>query len=115
MTVQANEFDRRITIERFDTAYRDERGNDIGGWREYYKCSAGIVTNGGNAAAAESRIDYNHTVEFKIRYCRAAAKIVPEEYRVLYNGAYWRILSVFDVNAAHTLIKISAVTDDEGV
>lgn len=110
MRSSPSEFNRRITVQHFEST-QDEYANEIGEWVDFYKCSAGVITNGGDAAMEENRPDYNSVVEFKTRYCYKACQIVPETYRIIFEKVTYRILSAVDINAAHQIIKIKAVID----
>lgn len=110
MRSSTSEFNRKITVQHFESR-RDDYGNETGEWVEFHKCSAGVITNGGDAAMEENRPDYNSVVEFKVRYCYKAFQIVPETYRIIFGNVVYRILSAVDVNAAHQIIKIKAVID----
>lgn len=110
MNTQYYEFDRRITIEQAATT-TDSRGNEVHTWSTYHSCAAGVKPFDEYVQTEERRPDYNTVTEFKIRYCAKAAAIVPEKYRVVYNGQYHKILAASDVNGAHEIIKIKAVID----
>lgn len=114
MIAKSTEFNRRITIQKREIS-KDEMLADVEEWADYYECSAGVITGGGKIAVEESRPDTNFEVEFKIRYCYKAVQIDSIDYRVVCNGKIFKILSAFDVNSAHLIIKLQAVEDKSEV
>lgn len=111
MNTQYYEFDRRIVIEKAATV-TDTKGNETHTWTTYYSCAAGVKPFDEYVQTEERRPDYNTVTEFKLRYCAKAAAIVPEIYRIRYNGGVHRILTATDVNGAHEIVKIKAVITD---
>ncbi|MBR1382783.1 MAG: phage head closure protein [Ruminococcus sp.] len=108
MTVDTSELDRRIVIEKCELT-KDRKLNEVQTWAEHYSCYAGIITSENNAEYEEGRTDYNTVRTFKVRYCAKASAVVPELYRIRYNGHLYLVKSSVDVNEAHLLIKIRAV------
>lgn len=112
MKINSNEFDRRITVQK-NQPNNDEYLNVIDNWQDYYNCSAGIITSGGNVSTDDARTDYNTEFEIKVRYCKKAIAIIPKLYRVICQGVIYKIIAVTDVNLAHQIIKIKVVIDNE--
>lgn len=114
MRVSSTEFSRKIIVQK-RTIEKDEMLADVEIWNDYYECYAGVITNGGRVSVEESRPDTNFEIEFKLRYCFKALQIDSIDYRVVCNGRIYKILSAFDVNSAHLIIKLQAVADKSEV
>lgn len=110
MTTHTEEFDRRVVVQKYGLT-KDEELNEVGVWTDVYKCFAGVITSGGNATADQSREDYNTALSVKLRYCKRAAEIVPDTYRVIIAGVPYIVKEALDVNLAHQIVRLRVVRD----
>ena len=95
----------RITIQN-NTVTTDEVGNHIPAWADYYSCAATVSGESGSETEVAGTTAEKTAVDFTVRYCRAVASIVPTEYRVLFNGAVYNILSMDHMNYKRKALKL---------
>ena len=83
----------------------DEIGNHKNGWADFYTCHA---TVGGESSteqvAAGTTVD-NADISFSVRFCNAADAITTTDYRILFRGEIYNILSIDHMNYKHKSIK----------
>ena len=86
----------RITFQRC-TVESDRYRNQIQTWADYFTCSAYANTY---AAYEDGKtVTYeNRSVTFETRYCPELSTVNSTEYRILFNGEQYDILSVDAMN-----------------
>ena len=87
----------KITVEKNEVTV-DKIGNRRNAWIEYYSCFATVGGEGGRETSVAGVIVDDSDISFSIRYCKAASFINNTEYRIMFNGEIYNILSVDHMN-----------------
>lgn len=95
----------KITIEKNEVV-SDEIGNRRNAWKECYSCFATVGGEGGGETAATGLTVDTSDISFSIRYCKAASFINNTEYRVMFNGEIYNILSIDHMNYKKKSLKL---------
>lgn len=99
----------RITLQRNTTAV-DDIGNHLAQWEDYYSCSATVSgESGAESVQAGTTVD-STTIDFTVRYCRASKEVNPTEFRILFNGEIYNILSIDHMNYKRKALKFRCQT-----
>lgn len=96
----------RIFISKNEVV-TDAIGNHENVWKEYYTCYATVSAEAGKEETSAGLVVDNSKVDFTIRWCRKAAEIVPDKFRVEFNGELYNILAVNHMNYRKKCIKLS--------
>lgn len=94
----------RITIQKQGTMV-DEIGNHTNAWTDYFSCYATVSGEGGKEATAAGTTVDDSDISFTVRYCRTVSKINNTEYRVMFDGEIYNILSVDHMNYKKKCLK----------
>ena len=73
----------RITIQKNEVNV-DAIGNHKSTWNDWYHCYATVSNESPDEASQAGMTVDNTKVDFTIRWCRNAAAITPENYRVIF-------------------------------
>ena len=95
----------RITIQKNEVTV-DAIGNHKNTWTHWYHCYATVSNESPDEAAQAGMTVDNTKVEFTIRWCRNAAAITPETYRVIFFGEVYNILGVDHMNFKKKSVKL---------
>lgn len=95
----------RITVEKNEVIV-DEIGNRKNVWTEYYSCFATVSGEGSGEASVAGIIVDDSDISFSIRYCKMASFINNTEYRVMFNGEIYNILSIDNMNYKKKSLKL---------
>ena len=83
----------------------DAIGNHKNEWTEFYSCYATVSgENGKETTAAGITVD-DSDLSFSVRYCLSVSEINNTEYRVLFGGEIYNILSVDHMNYRNKSVK----------
>ena len=94
----------RVVFQK-STVMVDTIGNHKNEWTEFYSCYATVSgENGKETTAAGITVD-DSDLSFSVRYCRTVSKINNTEYRVLFGGEIYNILSVDHMNYRNKSVK----------
>lgn len=85
----------------------DAIGNHKNVWKEYYTCYATVSAEAGKEETSAGLVVDNSKVDFTIRWCRKAAQIEADKFRVEFNGELYNILAVNHMNYRKKCIKLS--------
>jgi len=115
MMINPGEFRHKITIQKVneDTDSTDSAGNHIVSWSDWKKLYAKINSLYGQEYWQAAAQGQENTVVFTLRWSReleilAQTKEITQ-YRIVYNGLPYDIISYDNVNFANRLVKIKAV------
>lgn len=95
----------KITVEKNEVTV-DEIGNRRNAWNEYYSCFATVGGEGGRETSVAGITVDDSDISFSIRYCKAASFINNTEYRIMFNGEIYNILSVDHMNYKKKSLKL---------
>lgn len=83
----------------------DTIGNHKNEWADFYSCHATVSGEGGKEASAAGMIVDDSDISFTVRYCRTVSEINNTEYRVLFDGEVFNILTVDHMNFKRKSVK----------
>lgn len=106
--MNAGDFKHPIVIQKSTTSF-DEIGNQIESWATYHSCRANINGLSGAEYWAAQAQQVENTVTFEVRYCIALKSVVPQTYRILYDGKIYDVKHIDDFQFTHETLKIKAV------
>lgn len=95
----------RITVQKNEVV-TDSIGNHKNVWSDWYSCYATISGETPNEDTDAGMIVDNSKMDFTIRWCRNAAEITADKYRVTYNGSIYNILGIDHMNFKKKSIKL---------
>lgn len=96
----------RIFISKNEVV-ADAIGNHINVWKEYYTCYATVSAEAGKEETSAGLVVDNSKIDFTIRWCKKAAEITSDNYRVEFNGELYNISAVNHMNYRKKCIKLS--------
>lgn len=95
----------KIVIEKNEVMV-DEIGNRRNARAEYYSCFATVGGESGRETSVAGITVDDSDISFSIRYCKKASFINNTEYRVVFEGETYNILSVDHMNYKKKSLKI---------
>ena len=95
----------RITIQKNGVTV-DTFGNHKTAWTDWYSCYATVSNESPSEATQAGMIVDNTKIDFTIRWCRNAAAITSENYRVAFSGELYNILGIDHMNFKKKLVKL---------
>lgn len=95
----------KINIEK-NSVVVDEIGNRRNTWENYYKCFATVSGEGGRESSIAGTMVDDSDISFSLRFCQKTAVINNTEYRVIFGGEIYNILSVDHMNYKKKSIKL---------
>lgn len=95
----------RVTFQK-NTVTVDAIGNHKNEWTDEYSCYATVSGEGGTEIQTAGATVDNADMAFTVRYCRKTAAIITDEYRVLFDGEIYNILSIDHINYKKKSIKL---------
>ena len=95
----------RITVQKNEVVV-DSIGNHKNTWADWYSCYATVSSESPNEDTDAGMIVENSKMDFTIRWCRSAAEITSDKYRVVYNGSTYNILGIDHMNFKKKSIKL---------
>lgn len=102
-----NSLKKRITIQK-NSLKKDENGNHILEWRDYYNCFAYVNNLSGSEYYEAARTNRQNDLYFVIRYSSEVKKIDSEHYRIVFDGEIYNITFVDNVLYKNETIKLHA-------
>ena len=90
----------RVEVQK-NTVTTDKYGNHKNTWEPYLSCYATV-----SGETPKEETDAGLTVDFTIRFCRAASAITSTGYRVIFDGETYDILVVNHMNFKNKGIKL---------
>lgn len=95
----------RITVQKNEVVV-DSIGNHKNTWIDWHSCYATVSSESPNEDTDAGMIVDNSKMDFTIRWCRSAAEITSDKYRVVYNGSIYNILGIDHMNFKKKSIKL---------
>ena len=83
----------------------DAIGNRKNVWEDYYSCFATISGEGGTEKSEAGLTVSDSDISFSVRYCETVEVITSDEYRILFRGEIYNILSVDHMNYKKKSLK----------
>ncbi len=83
----------------------DVIGNHTSKWADYYSCHATVSGEGGSEKAVAGLVVADSDVSFTVRYCKKAAGITTDGYRISFIGELYNIVSIDHMNYKKKALK----------
>lgn len=83
----------------------DEIGNRKNTWEDYYSCFATIGGEDGNEKNEAGQIVDDASITFTVRYCSQLTDIISTDFRILFRGEIYNILSIDHMNYKRKSLK----------
>jgi len=94
----------KVVFQKNEVAV-DAIGNHKNQWADYYPCHATVSGEGGNEKAVAGLIVEDSDLTFTVRYCKKAAGITSDGYRISFNGELYNIVSIDHMNYKKKALK----------
>ncbi len=82
-----------ITFQK-NSVVTDAIRNHKNSWVDYYSCHATVSGEGGSEKAVAGLIMEDSDLSFTVRYCKKAAEVTTDGYRVKFGDALYNIVSI---------------------
>lgn len=98
---------QRITLQKHQTVV-DGIGNHTSTWMNFHTCFAYVNLTAGSENGTEPSVRSDEAVTFIIRWCRKLELLNSKEYRISFQGRFYNITCVDDVQFGHRKLKLNA-------
>lgn len=109
--VNASMLKNKITIQK-KSAVPDEIGRISEVWSDFMVVHAYANRLSGQELIVAAANGQQDTVTFSVRYCRALAELNSNDFRIVFMGRVFNILTVDNVQFLNVELKIRAVEED---
>ena len=109
--MNASMLKNKITIQK-KTAVADDIGKISEVWADYMAVHAYANRLSGQELIVAAANGQQDTVTFSVRYCRALADLNSNDFRIIFMGRIFNILTVDNVMFLNKELKIRAVEED---
>lgn len=99
---------KRITIQKF-TVTQNDNGFDVEEWADYKTIWASANNLFGKEFYAAKAVQAEKTVEFTVRYGKYLENIDTKNYRIAWNGRFYNITFIDNIQYKNTFVKIKAM------
>ena len=94
----------KVTFQKNSVA-ADDIGNRKNVWEDYYTCHATVSGEDGQEKAAAGLTAAESDIAFTIRFCKRAAEVTAEGFRILFQGEIYNIAAVDHMNYKKKALK----------
>lgn len=94
----------KITFQK-NSVVSDVIGNRKNIWTDYYTCHATVSGEGGKEKAAAGLTIVESDLAFTVRFCKRAAEVTADGFRIVFNGETYNIVSVDHMNYKKKSLK----------
>ena len=94
----------KVTFQKNSVA-ADDIGNRRNVWEDYYTCHATVSGEGGGEKAAAGLTVVYSDIAFTIRFCKRAAEVTADGFRILFGGETYNIVAVDHMNYRKKTLK----------
>ena len=94
----------KVTFQK-NSVVADDIGNRRNVWEDYYTCHATVNGEGGNEKAAAGLTVVDSDIAFTIRFCKRAAEVTADGFRILFGGETYNIVAVDHMNYRKKTLK----------
>ena len=95
----------KISIEK-SSVVADAIGNRRNIWNSYHECFATVGGEGGRESFVTGVTVDDSDISFSVRYCKKTSVINNTEFRVVFDGEIYNIISVDHMNYKKKSIKL---------
>ena len=83
----------------------DKIGNHRNAWEDYYTCHATVSGENGQEKATAGLTVVDSDISFTTRFCKQAAKVTADGFRILFGGEIYNIVAVDHMNYSREALK----------
>ena len=94
----------KVTFQKNSVA-ADDIGNRRNVWEDYYACQATISGESGQEKSAAGFTAAESDIAFTIRFCKRAAEVTADGFRILFHGEIYNIVAVDHMNYKKKALK----------
>ena len=94
----------KVTFQK-NSVVADDIGIRSNVWEDYYTCHATVSGEGGNEKAAAGLTVVDSDIAFTIRFCKRAAEVTTDGFRILFGGEIYNIVAVDHMNYRKKTLK----------
>ena len=94
----------KVTFQKNSVA-ADDIGNRKNVWEDYYTCHATVSGESGQEKAAAGLTVVDSDIAFTIRFCKRAAEVTADGFRILFGGETHNIVAVDHMNYRKKTLK----------
>lgn len=94
----------KVTFQKNSVA-ADDIGNRKNVWEDYYTCHATVSGESGQEKAAAGLTAADSDIAFTIRFCKRAAEVTADGFRILFQGEIYNITAVGHMNYKKKTLK----------
>ena len=94
----------KVTFQKNSVA-ADDIGNRKNVWEDYYTCHATVSGESGQEKAAAGLTAADSDIAFTIRFCKRAAEVTADGFRILFQGEIYNITAVDHMNYKKKTLK----------
>ena len=94
----------KVTFQK-NSVVADDIGNRRNVWEDYYTCHATVSGEGGNEKAAAGLTIVDSDIAFTIRFCKRAAEVTADGFRILFGSEIYNIVAVDHMNYRKKALK----------
>lgn len=111
---EVSSLNQRITIQK-RILIKDEACNEVEDWLDYYSCYSAVLDTKTSVEVSNAEQQSKQQVTFMARSCKKLSELIcnTKNYRVLFNGYKFNILTADNYGYTHDKFKIVTVVDDE--
>ena len=94
----------KVTFQK-NSVVSDSIGNRKNVWEDYYTCHATVSGEGGQEKAAAGLTVAESDLAFTVRFCKRAAEVTADGFRILFQGEIYNIVAVDHMNYKKKALK----------
>lgn len=94
----------KVTFQKNSVA-ADDIGNRRNVWEDYYTCHATVSGESGNEKATAGLTVAKSDIAFTVRFCKQAAEVTADGFRILFQGEIYNIVAVDHMNYKKKALK----------
>lgn len=94
----------KVTFQK-NSVVSDAIGNRKNVWEDYYSCHATVSGEGGQEKAAAGLTAAESDIAFTVRFCKRAAEVTADGFRILFGGEVYNIVAVDHMNYRKKALK----------
>ena len=95
----------KVTFQK-NSVIADDIGNRRNVWEDYYTCHATVSGEGGQEKAAAGLTVAESDIAFTVRFCKQAAEVTADGFRIRFDGEVYNIVSVDHMNYRKKALKV---------
>ena len=94
----------KVTFQK-NSVVADDIGNRRNVWEDYYTCHATVSGESGNEKAAAGLTVAKSDIAFTVRFCKQAAEVTADGFRILFQGEIYNVAAVDHMNYRKKALK----------